>query len=795
MTNTNSPAEPTPSNPAAGTTAAAATGKPARKGPRRATAAAGAPVAKTSPAPALLVIDANGMIVPPPVVPASESPAPHAPDSPDSPESPESPETFDAGVTPSADAAAIDVVESDSAPAEPETVIAAETAEDAAGDTVVAEPIPAERKSEPAEAQTPLDAGTVRTGAVRAGTVRPAADGADAGTEDKTNTDKDADTDTALVVKEKIAAEGPDEAAPAEVVAAEPTGVEPNDEMATSTEAIEGSVTDSRVPDSAVPDSEVPGSAVPDVDVPASGVPVRDTRVEATAQQGATLADPDSNADTQVTEDAAEPAASESDAAESGPAESGAADTVPVKSDIVETAGSGPADTASAAAAVPISRRERRLAEQQAENGGEVIAALSVTENAGRGNSGPDDAVTDVTDADSDSNSKAAPESAQRARAGKSKPRTKRNRFVAAIRGLFFLLVISAVGVATGTVLSGPEVDVNHDSPTQRQRQAAWEATITLQASALTLANAATTPVVRKELSTTAAHLGIQAAALSNGLPSDGPTATTTAPALAPAASTIAELLQGLASNADSLLTNAQTAQSSMGRVFASVGTSQLLQAEQLGSAIGAAVPASAFLPAKVSFAVPTGPQCTSTLEPRPGVTVDSALTAAAAAEQKAVYAYQVATTRFAEPQFSKSTALLARHEEKLEVLNEELRLRCLPPAAPVAGFALDAAFTTLPKQALRTLESELGAIYADLSALSTESSTGVPPAAEATVGTSTATAADATQQPLNGSNLREISVLWLLDSIKTHTFWGGTIDALPGIGQEAATVPSSPTN
>ena len=789
MTNTNSPAEPTPSNPAAGTTAAAATGKPARKGPRRATAAAGAPVAKTSPAPALLVIDANGMIVPPPVVPASESPAPHAPDS------PESPETFDAGITPSADAAAIDVVESDSAPAEPETVIAAETAEDAAGDTVVAEPIPAERKSEPAEAQTPLDAGTVRTGAVRAGTVRPAADGADAGTEDKTNTDKDADTDTALVVKEKIAAEGPDEAAPAEVVAAEPTGVEPNDEMATSTEAIEARVTDSGVPDSAVPDSEVPGSAVPDVDVPASEVPVRDTNVEATAQQAATLADPDSNADTQITEDVAEPAASESDAAESGPSESGTADTVPVKSDIVETAGSGPADTASAAAAVPISRRERRLAEQQAENGGEVIAALSVTENAGRGNSGPDDAVTDVTDADSDSNSEAAPESAQRARAGKSKPRTKRNRFVAAIRGLFFLLVISAVVVATGTVLSGPEVDVNHDSPTQRQRQAAWEATITLQASALTLANAATTPVVRKELSTTAAHLGIQAAALSNGLPSDGPTATTTAPALAPAASTIAELLQGLASNADSLLTNAQTAQSSMGRVFASVGTSQLLQAEQLGSAIGAAVSASAFLPAKVSFAVPTGPQCTSTLEPRPGVTVDSALTAAAAAEQKAVYAYQVATTRFAEPQFSKSTALLARHEEKLEVLNEELRLRCLPPAAPVAGFALDAAFTTLPKQALRTLESELGAIYADLSALSTESSTGVPPAAEATVGTSTATAADATQQPLNGSNLREISVLWLLDSIKTHTFWGGTIDALPGIGQEAATVPSSPTN
>ncbi|MDD0857394.1 hypothetical protein NHF46_05600 [Arthrobacter alpinus] len=190
---------------------------------------------------------------------------------------------------------------------------------------------------------------------------------------------------------------------------------------------------------------------------------------------------------------------------------------------------------------------------------------------------------------------------------------------MAAIRGLFFLLVISAVVVATGTVLSGPEVDVAHDSPTQRQRQAAWEATSTLQASALTLADAATTPMVRKELSTTAAHLGLQAAALSDGLPSDGPTATTTAPA----ASTIAELLQGLAANADSLLTNAQTAQSSLGRVFASVGTSQLLQAEQLGSALGAAVPASGFLPAKLaspSRPAPNAPRLWSRVPASPSI-------------------------------------------------------------------------------------------------------------------------------------------------------------------------------
>ncbi|ALO67590.1 hypothetical protein AS189_15200 [Arthrobacter alpinus] len=365
MTNTNSPAEPTPSNPAAGTTAAAVTGKPFRKAPRRATSAAGAPLATSSPAPALLVIDASGMIVPPPVAPAPESPNLGALDS---------LETFDAGTAPSPDAAAIDVLETDGAPVEPETVIAAETA---AEDAVEAEPTPLERKSEPAEAQTPLDADTVTT----------AADGADAGTE--ANNDADAGTDTALVVEEKIAAEEPDKAVPAEVVAAERTGVEPGDDMATSTQTLEAGV-----PDSERPDSEV--------------------SVEGTAPSDATLSDPDSIADTQATTDAAVATASESDAADT------------------DTVESVPAETDTAAA--PISRRERRLAEQQAENGGAPVAALSATENVGGGSSGPDDTDAD-SDSDSDNDSQESADSTQRASAAKSKPRTKRNRFVAAIRG------------------------------------------------------------------------------------------------------------------------------------------------------------------------------------------------------------------------------------------------------------------------------------------------------------------------------------------------------------------------
>lgn len=681
MTNTNSPAEPTPSNPVAGTTAAAATGKPARKAPRRATAAAGAPLATTSPAPALLVIDANGMIVPPPAMSAPESPDRAAPVDPDAPVSLDVPETFDAGTASSPDAAAIEVVQS-----------------------------------------------------------------AD------TDVDTEAGTDAAVAVEEKIAAEdpdkedpdkaGPDKAVPAEVAAPEPTAVEPSDGISTSTKAIDDSARDSELPDQEVPDSEA--------------------SVAETAPSDATLAAPDSIANAQAPADTAVTAGTDNDTL-------AATDTA----------------TGTSTGTAPISRRERRLAEQ-AENGEAPIAAFSATKETGLGNSRTED---EDGNADAVDDRQILADSVRGATARKAKPRAKRNRFVASIRGLFFLLVISAVVVATGTVLSGPEVDANQDSPTQLQRHAAWEATMTLQTNALSLADAASTPVVRKELSTTAKHLGLQAAALSDGLPSDGPTAITTAPAV----STIAELIKDLAANADSLLVNAQTAEGSLGRVFASVGTSQLLQAEHLGSVTGATVPTSAFLPAKVSFPVPTGPQCTSTLEPRPGVTVDSALSAAALAEQKAVYAYQVATTRFAEPQFSTSKALLARHQKKLQVLNEELRLRCLPQAAPVAGFELDSTFTKLPKQALSTLELELGAIYADLSALSTEDSTGVSPSADPTAAASPAAAAasataDTAEQPFNGSNLREIAVVWLLDSIQTHTFWGGTVDALPGIADEAAT-------
>lgn len=428
------------------------------------------------------------------------------------------------------------------------------------------------------------------------------------------------------------------------------------------------------------------------------------------------------------------------------------------------------------------SRRERRLAEQQ-EVDGTTSAAVVPTDS---GSTALDTTDSKTTDTDSP---RSREETAHHAELNSSaKPPRKRNRLIAFFRGLFFLVVISALVVAMGTVLSGPDVNAGDQSPTQAQRQVAWETTTKLHSEALLLADASNSSQLQKALSTTAEHLGLQAAALSDGLPAPAPTAssTSTATELASAPLSITGLVQDLSANAETLLGNALTAEHSMGRVFASVGTSQLLQSAELAAAAGSGAPTSKYVPALVDFPSASGPSCTSTLEPRPGVTVDSALRAVAVAEQKAVYAYQVASTRFAEPQFSKATGFLARHQQKLDLLNAELRLRCLPLADPVAGFDLDSTFTTLPKQALSILEVQLSFIYGELAALSTAPEGTAPDAdRSATAAESAALSSPApvsTEDPLKGSRLRELAVLWLLDSTQAHTSWGGAVEALPGI-------------
>ncbi|MFQ4148479.1 DUF4439 domain-containing protein [Arthrobacter sp. LAPM80] len=451
-------------------------------------------------------------------------------------------------------------------------------------------------------------------------------------------------------------------------------------------------------------------------------------------------------ADSPVTHDAGQsPAAAPEPGAGAQPRDETPAEPASTQED----AGDGGRASAAGEEQVPLSRRERRLAEQNGTADVEVGAGAPDVKNGVR-------ATPSVEPPQPQTN------------AGNKAPRRKRSRFTAFIRGLFFMLVISAVVVAMGTVFSGTKEASVGPSQTEQHRAAARERTTALLSQATALHNSTSSPAVKEILGRAVKDLAIQAESLGDGLPPS----TSPATAAPTPAATVAGFMAALGASGNELLKNALTADKAMGRVFAAVGTNQVLRAQALGTTVGSTPPAPALPPTRVDFPAPGGPTCTSTLEPRPGVTIDSALRAAAIGEQKAIYAYQVAATRLAEPQFSKSAALLARHQGKLEVLNGELLVRCLPVAKPVAGFALDASFTATPGKALAGLERDLAAIYADLAALS--------PAAPVEETASPSTTGG--KAPAATSLLREISVTWLLDSTQAQEHWGGPAGALAGM-------------
>lgn len=467
-------------------------------------------------------------------------------------------------------------------------------------------------------------------------------------------------------------------------------------------------------------------------------------------------------------------AAAQTRAAVEAETDAKAADSTEIAGPAEETV---PAAEVVAETAVPLSRRERRLAEEGAASGVAVASPAAAK---------PTTALTTTPQPDT-RQSTAATRGRQ---VPQERPRKRRSKFVSVVRAALFLLVISALVMGLGTVLTGHDEATVGPTQTEANRQAAWEKTTALLAQTTQLSSTSGGPKVQELLGQTAGDLAVQAAALGNGLPASTSRSTSGSTATAPAPTTLTQLLLALHANGEELLGNALSADHAMGRVFAAVGTSQILQSHKLGVAVGTTPQPSRFLPARIDFPAPAGPTCKSTLEPRPGATIDAALRAAALAEQKAVYAYQVSTTRFAEPQFSSAAQLLARHEQKLQALNAELALRCLPPAAPVAGFALDPAFTATPAKALAELEAQLGAIYGDLAALSPAQTDAQAAPASAAAPTGAATTAP-TQEPSTTGILREMSVAWLVDSAQTQSIWGGTVGALPGL---AAAVLPAPT-
>lgn len=409
--------------------------------------------------------------------------------------------------------------------------------------------------------------------------------------------------------------------------------------------------------------------------------------------------------------------------------------------------------------AAPTSRRERRLAEQKVLDGVVPVPVPDPVSPA------PAARVED-------------PESRPAARTGK--PPRKRNKFWSYLRGFLFFTAIAAVVIGMGTVVTGQGAPTDGPSATEITRQQAWIESKALLETAQELRPTAASETNKSLLTSTATALEIQIAALADGLPT--PSAVPT-PTTSSVAATIPGFVTALAANANVLLRAAVSAEGSMGRAFAATGTSQLLAATTISQANGVPVPTSAFLPtaAAAGHETPAAQVCNTMLTPQPGVSSDAALIAAAQGEQKAVFAYQVATTRLPQPDISKSVELLAEHQQRLVLLNRELVLRCLPQTVPVPGYVLDGAFTAAPKSALAELERQLTIAYGDAAALSKPLRDGSPE-----------TAGTAPQEsPATVSQLRELSVSWLLGSALNQLSWGGTVGALPGVAEP---VPAAPT-
>lgn len=433
----------------------------------------------------------------------------------------------------------------------------------------------------------------------------------------------------------------------------------------------------------------------------------------------------------------------------------------------------------------PQSRRERRMAEQK--QGTTPTAAATVKPVV------PKTAAVKVVHSDP-----------LTASGPVANPGRKPNRLVGMLRGMLFLVVISALVVALGTIRSGKDDPTAGPSQTEAHRQAAWESTSVLLQQAAEVRDSGQNPKLVQLLADVGEDLTVQLAALGNGLPPVAATASVSVGATVPAS--LEQVVTGLQTNGTKLLDNAVSADHAMGRVFAAVGTNQLLQGRALGDAAGLTPQGTPWLPATVHFPTPSGPECSSTLEPRPGATVDAALIATAQGEQKAIYAYEVAAPRLANGQFGQAEKLLAGHREKLALLNAELQVRCLPTIQPAPAFTLNPDFISAPSAALAGLEGELAASYADLAALSTApvsahadlTPAAIPHTTEGSVSTQTPAASP---EPTSGgrspgiaattentSMLRQLSVTWLLDSTASVLVWGGIPSALPGLEESVAT-------
>ncbi len=226
------------------------------------------------------------------------------------------------------------------------------------------------------------------------------------------------------------------------------------------------------------------------------------------------------------------------------------------------------------------------------------------------------------------------------------------------------------------------------------------------------------------------------------------PTASAAAPSPAPPAPAkelAADLAADLAASGSQRLADAAGTDGGTARLLASIGAAQLIRSAALATAAGAPVPAG---PDPAAATDPAGmaaardcPSRTAVPLPATGAngggadsagsgdgnsaggggpaTLETALAAAIAAEQRAVYGYQVALPRLSAGAAAAAAAHLASHHRLVSAAEAFSRTHCAPEPLPGPGYALEGSFLTAPSAGLAALEDGTLPAFADLVALS----------------------------------------------------------------------------
>ena len=237
----------------------------------------------------------------------------------------------------------------------------------------------------------------------------------------------------------------------------------------------------------------------------------------------------------------------------------------------------------------------------------------------------------------------------------------------------------------------------------------------------------------RALLSPSDSSLEQEAAGSASPPPSHSTAPATEAPATDAPATTLAELASALSASGMQRLTDAATADGGMARLLAGAGTAQLIAAENVAAAggvpvatlphagagtptAGASSPAAnvtvSACPSPPPVPEDAGPQITST-DTAP--VLGNALSAAVAAGQQSIYAYQAALPRLGPDDARTAGTFLGQHQELAEEAAARSREACNAPQAQQPGFVLAPDFLAAPRDGLARLELAALPAYGDI--------------------------------------------------------------------------------